>query len=580
MSAKLNADLLLVHPPAYFDFRNEKNIYWPFLSSGGSETITPLYENFPVGFKTLQRFLHGRGHDVKILNLSTLMLKFPSCRLDQLFADTDVKVFGIDLHWMVHVQGSLGVAKFLKELHPEIPVLFGGISSTYYANELIQYPFIDMVMRGYDTHEPTALLLSEMKQARNYQHVPNLLWKDGNKQVVDNGFTYTPKTLTCGMDLSTLPEQNQGLFPIKDVLTTENAGCVHNCGWCGGSREAFRLINKVTFPIAQKDLNELAYEMKTVGENPGEVQYNYYSLGTYSEPSVRLNSILDSMSRANLKSVMYDQFYLTNDSILERMAQSGNKVVINLSPQSHDLRISKLSGRGNYSMEEMENWAEKALDRGIAEIDVYFFIGMPEQDEKSIFETVEYCGTLLERFKGQRVIPFICPMVPFLDVGSSYFVNPEQWGYKVFFRTAEEHRQGMTRASLINRTNYETRWLSRSDLVNVSYRAIRRLFEIKSECGLFPGGVIEPILRRMDDALEFIGVVHEIDSLPDEQARKRELQGISAEIYKRNQGLFFSGVLNQALPVNRKIGGRWYDEIPWEESAIAATCADSALLRA
>jgi clorobiocin biosynthesis protein CloN6 len=220
----------------------------------------------------------------------------------------------------------------------------------------------------------------------------------------------------------------------------------------------------------------------------------------------------------------------------------------------------------------MERWIEKALDYGIAEVDVYFFIGMPEQDQKSVFETVDYCGKLLERFKGRKVIPFICPMIPFLDPASSYFVNPEQWGYKIYFRTAEEHRRGMMRASLINRTNYETRWLSRSDLVNVSYRAIRRLFELKSESGLFPRAVIEPILRRMDDALDFISVVHEIDCIPDEEERRRELQGIGDEIYKRNHGLFFSGVLNQAFPINRKIGGRWYDEIPWDENTIEATC--------
>jgi clorobiocin/coumermycin A biosynthesis protein CloN6/CouN6 len=91
MKSNLTADLLLVHPPAYFDFRDNSEVYWPFLSSGGSETITPLYENFPVGFKTLQRFLTDREHDVKILNLSTLLLKYPSCNVNKLFRDIEVE---------------------------------------------------------------------------------------------------------------------------------------------------------------------------------------------------------------------------------------------------------------------------------------------------------------------------------------------------------------------------------------------------------------------------------------------------------------------------------------------------------
>jgi len=572
MKSNLTADLLLVHPPAYFDFRDNGDVYWPFLSSGGSEPITPLYENFPVGFKTLQRFLGNRGHDVKILNLSTLLLKYPGCDINKLFQDVDVRVFGIDLHWMVHVQGSLEVATILKTLHRQVPILFGGISSTYYAAELIRYPFIDMIMRGYDTHEPMTALLSELKNGRNFERVPNLLWKDDNGEIRANGFSSPPKTLTCGMDLSKLPQQNAGLFPIKDVLTTENAGCVHNCGWCGGSREAFRRVNKVNFPIAQKSLDELAFEMQTISENPGELTYNYYSLGTYSEPTGRLNAILDHMSRADLSSVMYDQFFLTSDAILRKMASASNRVIVNLSPQSHDVRVSKLSGRGTYTMDEMENWIEKALDYGVSEVDVYFFIGMPEQDEKSVFDTVAYCQRLMERYKGQRVIPFICPMVPFLDPGSSYFENPDEWGYTIFYRTVEEHRQGMMRASLINRTNYETRWLSRIDLVNVSYRAIRDLFALKGEVGLFPPAVIEPLLKRLDDALHFINVVHPIDCIANEEDRKKGLSEIADEIRRRNNQLFFSGVINQAFPINRRIGGRWYDEMLWDESVIEESC--------
>ena len=71
------AELLLVHAPAFFDFRDRGDIYFPYLGTSGDVPITPLYEYFPVGFKTLQRYLGGRGHDVKLLNLATLLLKFP-----------------------------------------------------------------------------------------------------------------------------------------------------------------------------------------------------------------------------------------------------------------------------------------------------------------------------------------------------------------------------------------------------------------------------------------------------------------------------------------------------------------------
>src|SRR5687767_9875072 len=150
----ISADLLLIHAPAYFDFRGRGDIYFPYLSTSGDVPITPLYEYFPVGFKTLQRFLNDRGYDVKIMNLSSVLLAFPKLALDEILGALETPLIGIDLHWMVHVQGSLAVAKHIRAVRPDIRIVFGGISSTYYARELVAYPFVDMVMQGYDTHEP------------------------------------------------------------------------------------------------------------------------------------------------------------------------------------------------------------------------------------------------------------------------------------------------------------------------------------------------------------------------------------------------------------------------------------------
>jgi hypothetical protein len=47
----LSADLLLLHAPAFFDFRNRRDIYFPFLGTSGDVPITPLYEYSPSASK-------------------------------------------------------------------------------------------------------------------------------------------------------------------------------------------------------------------------------------------------------------------------------------------------------------------------------------------------------------------------------------------------------------------------------------------------------------------------------------------------------------------------------------------------
>ena len=567
----LKADLLLMHAPAVFEFRERRDIYFPFLGTSGDVPITPLYEYFPIGYKTLQRFLTERGHHVELINLSSLLLRYPKLPLDSVIEALDARFIGIDLHWMVHVQGSLAVAERIKKLRSDVQIIFGGTSSTYYADELIQYPFIDMVMRGYDTHEPTAALLQAAKTGADLGSVPNLLWKSRDGQVHDNDFSYKPDSFACGIDWSVQPEDHdRKTLPIREFLSTQNAGCAYNCGWCGGSREAFRRIFKRKRAMARKAVEEVDYEFDTMNRLQGVDDYHFYSVGSYNESRSGLEHFLGRVAQSNFKSISYEQFHLTPDHVLKRMAQANKRTIITLSPESHEMKVAKLAGRGVYTNEELEAWLEKAMDYGIFQVDVWYFIGMPEQDEKSVTGTVDYCQRLLEKFQGTRVNPMICPMIPFLDPASTFFEYPEEHGYRVFYRTAEEHRRGMERASIIHRINYETEHLSRSDLVHVGFKAVRRLMETKAATGFVPSSWVAEYNANIDDALEFVDVVHAVDCIESEQERAQELERLGDDILRRNNMMLFAGVRNQAFPVNREIGGRWFDELGWSSEVLDA----------
>jgi hypothetical protein len=121
----------------------------------------------------------------------------------------------------------------------------------------------------------------------------------------------------------------------------------------------------------------------------------------------------------------------------------------------------------------------------------------------------------------------------------------------------------MQRASLINRITYETKWLSRSDLVRVGFNAVGALAAAKAEVGMYPRSLAGTIRSRIADSLEFLAEVHRIDCLADEGTRAAELDRIGDEIATRNRSIFFDGVANQAFPIPRDIGGRWFDEMLW-----------------
>jgi hypothetical protein len=57
--------------------------------------------------------------------------------------------------------------------------------------------------------------------------------------------------------------------------------------------------------------------------------------------------------------------------------------------------------------------------------------------------------------------------------------------------------------------------------------------------------------------------VDEADNIADPQARVRELERLGDEMARRNHKVFFNGVANQAIAINRQIGGHWFDDLGW-----------------
>src|SRR6185436_15533812 len=54
--------------------------------------------------------------------------------------------------------GDAAAPALLKRLHPDIPIVFGGISATYFHEELIRNEAVDFVLRG-SVAEPSLLAL-------------------------------------------------------------------------------------------------------------------------------------------------------------------------------------------------------------------------------------------------------------------------------------------------------------------------------------------------------------------------------------------------------------------------------------
>jgi clorobiocin biosynthesis protein CloN6 len=552
--SKLRADLFFLHAPSVYDFREREDLLFAHLSDSDSVNTTTIYEIYPLGLLSLKQRLREEGLTAEIVNVASLMLSHPSIDVEGLIARLEAPVFGFDLHWLIHCHGALELARIVKAIHPDSLVIFGGISTTYFAEELIRYDAVDIVVQGYDTLEVVASLMRAVTHGqRNFSKIPNLLYKSAGAEIVSTGFAHKPMKQynDATVDWSYYQGvKQQKLFSGRLIMTLPNTGCAHDCGWCGGSRSAYRRIMGVRKTLITKSMDHVTEELRSLGDAARKTAI--YALQCYSESKARLYEYLDVVKEMGYKAVSFEQFRLPDQETVLKMVQS-TRTFINLSPESHDPVISKLAGRGTYTMKQMEEWIERALDAGIAGVMVWFFIGMPRQTRQSVMDTVEYCKSLMRRFRRKNVVPLLCPMVPFLDPGSRFFEEPANHGYQIFHQTLEQHRQALVAPIWHERLNYSTAWLSRRDIQEISYEAVARLISIKGELGLLPGSWCKAVLATIDETM---GLLTEIE----QSVRAGGLSGdLRKEIRTYNRKILAYST-DQIIPTPRPFGGRWFDD--------------------
>ncbi|MBN1225491.1 MAG: TIGR04190 family B12-binding domain/radical SAM domain protein, partial [Deltaproteobacteria bacterium] len=451
-------------------------------------------------------------------------------------------LFGIDLHWMPHVHGSLALAEIVKKYHPHIPVIFGGLSSSYYHQELIRsYPQIDYVMRGDSTEEPLRQLLSVIKSGGPFEAIPNLTWRDHQGKVRVNPLTYVPANLDgIKIDYSHIvkkviryhdlsgytPYQNWFSYPATAVFNVR--GCTHCCRTCGGTAYAFRKICNRQKP-AFRDPELLAQDLIAIDR---QLNAPIIIIGDIMQAGKDYSwQMLDTLKKHKIRNPVAMEFFIPpSDDFLEKIAESIPRFNIEMSPESHDEGIRRMFGRP-YSNDEMERMLTSALSLGCKRIDLFFMIGLSHQTYESVLDTVSYFRYLLEKFgEAKRLIPFISPYVPFIDPGSEAFEHPEKFGYKIFYRTVEEYRRAMENPSWKYVLSYQTKWMTRQQIVDSSYEAALALNRLKAEFALINPKKAQKTEKRMLAARKTMREIEKIMLISDMGQREWKLQEIKTRI--------------------------------------------------
>jgi len=470
-------DVLLIHPPSIYDFRR-KTIFPGPASRSVHETY--VFFSFPVGFLSIADYLHRFGYKVKIINLGDFMYSNRNFDVERFLKNSEASIYGIDLHWCVHAQGSIEIAKLCKHYHPDSIVLLGGLTATCFHQEIVrEYPFIDLVLRG-EAEKPMLKLIESYEKTGDISDSPNISYMDARHSLRMNplmrvcasldDFEFTgldflePK----GLSLKTKEGTKRWYIP-------SSRGCTFNCATCGGSAYSYRILHNRVRP-AFRGPSKIVEDMNKLAEQ-GIEQVAIFSDIRLGGPRY-WKGLIKALNeeRPDTSVLSFELFYPADEEFLRAMKSLYIRPTLVISPESGSYSVRMAHGR-KYCTDDLLKTATIAQENGIPLL-VHFMIGLANETSQSIGETLSLCKKMLNMSTWAPILPDI-GMLIMLDPGSPAFYDPEKYGYRLRFKSFRDYFEAMTSYYIwTDWISYETKYFNRDELASLMLRSLAGLIDI------------------------------------------------------------------------------------------------------
>jgi B12-binding domain/radical SAM domain protein len=488
-------DILLLHPPAIYDFR--KKVVFPGPIAQTVQNSTPQFMIFPVGMLSIAEYLKRSGYNVKLVNLGELMVRNTHFDVENFIRTSEANIYGIDLHWVTHLQGSIEVAKICKKYHPNSMTVLGGLTATRFHVEILkEFPFIDVIIRG-EAEKPFLKLADSREKSQPLDTISNLTYRKNGKIYVNpimkpcetlNEFEFTCLNLVWPQDV----------LSIRAGLKWWNVpvcrGCVYNCVTCGGSAYSYRVLHARNNPAFRKP-EKIAEDLEKLGEQGIKVIFLFQDIRMGGRKYWRKLLLTLRREKIDLTQLNMELFEPVNEEFIKGITSLGVPLALSISPESGVESVRRLHGR-SYSNEELLQTVNLCRKHN-ARLGVFFMIGLAGETYDSLKATWKLCEKLfaMDRKNRERVNekcfpaplhfkPEFGPMI-LLDPGSLAYDFPERYGYNLIYKNLADLYKAMSLPSWHLWMNYETKYMSRADLVNAILKSLDQMLYLEEKYGLY-----------------------------------------------------------------------------------------------
>ena len=530
----MSYDAILIHPPAMYDFRQKPIFPGPIgytvNASSGQFTMPP------VGMLSIAEYLDRHGYKARVDNLGERMITIPDFDVEQHLAHLSARVYSIGLHWCVHSQGAIEIARICKRLHPDALVLLGGLTATVFAEEAVaKFDFIDGVLRG-EAEKPFLALLRALGKSPNLAATPNLTYRDAAGEVRSNPLLKPDDDLD-DYEFTRLDflEPQGAVFPpgmLPSWVVPIARGCLHNCVSCGGSAYSYRVHLGRQKP-AFRSPEKIVKDLRTLSRQGIQLAFLFQDARMGGEAYWRkLLSALQN-EKIPLRQLTMELFGPADEEYIRALSRIHIPVRLSISPESGVDAVRGAHGR-KYTNAGIYRTIELCQQYGIA-LGSFSMIALANDTPETIQQTwkswEQIC--ILNQNHHAPVDYGFGPMI-LLDPGSLAFDRAASYGYRPVFKSLEDYISGLSLPAWHQWISYETKFLDRAAIAKLTIDSLEYSINLRERVGFYNRA--EARLARfsfVEAGKQTIDVVNQAMQIEDEQERLDRLRSFSDELDHR-----------------------------------------------
>jgi radical SAM superfamily enzyme YgiQ (UPF0313 family) len=447
-------DIYLIHVPAKF-----KSNY--------------LIMQMAVGVVSICEHLLSAGIEARILHLGIERLRRPRIRLLDLFEDSKPKIVGFSLHWYWQLKDTLEEASILKKQMPEIFIVLGGITASFFAIDIMKnHPYIDAIIKGEGEVPLTQLANKLISGNFNFENVPNLVCRK-NGTIFENkisffansdelnGYTFGVSSSMNFQDIyfRTNISDNilnpQFMFDATIVLSLSR-GCRHKCSFCSASNLFYSnfMGRKSPSYLNWQSLLNIVLRARSFGVNHFYISAD---VELFEECFIKA---LESLSRQQIRP-RFDIECWTLPSIellnaVKKYCTNNSNIILSPTCGSERVRYSNRSCFVN-------NEAYEQLIDKMAYLNIptwlYFTIGLPFETHGDVKATFEWQKKLSLKY---LCFCHIETQPVSIEPGSPMYSMPEKYGISIKRKSLDDFLY----MAPDDGVGYDTKFFTSEDIIN------------------------------------------------------------------------------------------------------------------